>query len=519
MATDTSPVVVNPLLPECLEGHLTLDDFNGEDAVEFRPDDFSYYKGVLTSIVPGIVLGCLAAIAMIGVIIWTSVSFCRCCCTTRRKRTDRLPEDTIEDQFITADRTKENAYQVDAHFGLPKTLTWSEKYKVEKILNWSIVLFMLATVGVASWGIYSSIDHTNGVVGEFWNVFDLVENVAISVSNILTQLTGLIDEVEPALETVMKNEDLLLSAANNDQLLGLESLITNGLNELGNVKGILYDLKEPVRTAQEVANETFVQGLQGFRDSFESPTMAFQTTGRFIAIAVLFGMVILFSLVSAGFVVWGSYPRVGATAVIMLWLFVALLMFLGVGLLKGVNYVAEDGCLYTETFVVNYAGDYIGDPLAKKFALRAIEYYVNPIPPTEYVVGEAASKIVDPRAGDLLNLYETSGLEDLLLQLPTLTNLPVVSSVLSADLKSSLSSLASAAPEALDSIKEIDRIGSRTNIYDLYSAIKAYICCALSSDLSGLFDAWVATGCLSLVLATLCTWRLVWFVRKKYKYV
>lgn len=70
MATDTSPVVVNPLLPECLDGHLTLEDFNAEDAVEFRPDDFSYYKGVLTSIVPGIVLGCLAAIAMIGVIIW-----------------------------------------------------------------------------------------------------------------------------------------------------------------------------------------------------------------------------------------------------------------------------------------------------------------------------------------------------------------------------------------------------------------------------------------------------------------
>lgn len=63
-------MVVNPLLPDCLDGHLTLENFNAEDAVEFRPDDFSYYKGVLTSIVPGIVLGCLTAIAMIGVIIW-----------------------------------------------------------------------------------------------------------------------------------------------------------------------------------------------------------------------------------------------------------------------------------------------------------------------------------------------------------------------------------------------------------------------------------------------------------------
>lgn len=390
---------------------------------------------------------------------------------------------------------------------------------MKKILNWSIVLLMLATVGVASWGIYSSIDHTDRVVDEFWAVFNMVEDVAISVSRLLTQLTGLIDEVEPALETVMKNEDVLLSAANSGPLAALESVITSGLNELGNVKGILYDLKEPVQTAQSVANKTFVQGLQGFRDDFEPPTLAFQNTGRFVAIAVLFGMVILFSLLSAGFVVWGSYPRVGATSVILLWLFVTLLMFLGVGLLKGVNYITEDGCLYSETFVVNYAADYIDDPLAKKFALRAIDYYVDPQPPTEYVVGEAASKIVDEKAGDLLSLYETSGLGDLLAQLPALINLPAVSSVLSADLKASVSSLASAAPQALDSMKEIDRIGSRSNVYELYSAFKAYICCALSSDLSGLFDAWVATGCLSLVLASLCTWRLVWFVRQKYKYV
>ena len=48
-------------------------------------------------------------------------------------------------------------------------------------------------------------------------------------------------------------------------------------------------------------------------------------------------------------------------------------MLLGVGLLSGVNYVTKDGCLYAETFVVNYANDFIA-PEAKAYAMRAIEY-------------------------------------------------------------------------------------------------------------------------------------------------
>jgi hypothetical protein len=66
----TSSVVVNPLLPECLDGALTQEDVNPEAALAFRPNDYSYYKGVLTSIVPGLVLGCLAAVALIIVAVW-----------------------------------------------------------------------------------------------------------------------------------------------------------------------------------------------------------------------------------------------------------------------------------------------------------------------------------------------------------------------------------------------------------------------------------------------------------------
>jgi len=40
----TSSVVVNPLLPECLDGALTLDDVNAEAALAFRPNEYDYYK-------------------------------------------------------------------------------------------------------------------------------------------------------------------------------------------------------------------------------------------------------------------------------------------------------------------------------------------------------------------------------------------------------------------------------------------------------------------------------------------
>jgi len=40
----TSPVVVNPLLPECLDETLTLDDVNAEAALAFQPNEYSYYK-------------------------------------------------------------------------------------------------------------------------------------------------------------------------------------------------------------------------------------------------------------------------------------------------------------------------------------------------------------------------------------------------------------------------------------------------------------------------------------------
>ena len=90
------------------------------------------------------------------------------------------------------------------------------------------------------------------------------------------------------------------------------------------------------------------------------------------------------------------------------------------------------------------------------------------------------------------------------------------SSLLNSDLSQALNVVGPAITEVNSILVDIDAVASRQNVYGIYYATKEYICCTLHNDLSALFDDWVATGCLSLVLAILCSWRLVWFVREKY---
>lgn len=156
----------------------------------------------------------------------------------------------------------------------------------------------------------------------------------------------------------------ILDAANSAPIP--TDAVTGALGLLRDVREALVQVQTPLDEAIEVTNTTFVQGLLGLRNSLESPTMAFEETGRFIAIAVLFGLVILFSG-AAGALSYGCrFPRWTSTNIIFLWFFVMLLMFLGVGLLKGVNVVTTDGCLYAETFVYNFALERITNPLVRQ---------------------------------------------------------------------------------------------------------------------------------------------------------
>lgn len=133
-------------------------------------------------------------------------------------------------------------------------------------------------------------------------------------------------------------------------------------NTLETLSVQIQDAQGPIQDAVELTNNTFLGGFDDFRSTAEAPSTAFENTGRFVAFAVIFGMVILLGGLSTGFSYGCKYPRWTSTINILLWFFVALLMLLGVGLFKGVNYVTTDGCLYAETFIFNYAVNSISSP-------------------------------------------------------------------------------------------------------------------------------------------------------------
>lgn len=429
--------------------------------------------------------------------------------------------------------------EVNAHFGLPKDLSCTERFHVKKLLCWSIILMTAATVGASAWGIYASVKHTDNLVPGFWDVYGQVQDTANNVYGLLSRLVDTVESAEISLNVLVKNNAEIaalasgpLSAAliNATGSVGTAGTLTSVVDQLEPVSEILESVRQPLQEAANVSNETFVQGLKGFRDDIEPSTYVFQNTGRFIAIGVAFGLVILFAILAAALTIWTRWPRLGATSCILLWFMDALLMLLGVGLLNSIKYITEDGCLYAESFVVNLATERVpGD--ATQYALRAIDYYVDQSASTEYIPGQALTQIVSPVAAQLLTISEDPEVQAFLNQIPiilqalgTPTNsttvlapfVPSVSVSISPETTSALQNLGSQIPDLRDLLSDIDETASRHNVLNLYTSAKAYLCCTLSGDLSDLYVAWVITGVLALVLAILVTWRLVWLTREWY---
>lgn len=181
------------------------------------------------------------------------------------------------------------------------------------------------------------------------------------------------------------------------------------------------------------------------------------------------------------------------------------------------QYVTEDGCLYAESFVVNYATNQIGGDAAQ-YAVKAINYYVDQTGTSEYVPGQALTQIVDPLAAQLLALSQQPAVDSLLKSLSQAVQSPLVKTdtTISPETRAALEGLGAQIPALQQLLLNVDRTASRSNVNPLYMATKDYLCCTLSSNISDLYDAWVATGALSLALAILTTIRLVTVVGEWY---
>ena len=152
-----------------------------------------------------------------------------------------------------------------------------------------------------------------------------------------------------------------------------------------------------------------------------------------------------------------------------------------------------------------------------EYAIKAINYYIYQSGTNEYVPGQALTQIVDPLAAQLLALSQQPAVDSLFKSLPTVLQSPLLTAdTISPDTKAALEGLAARIPNLQQLLLDVDRTASRSNVNPVYTSTKEYLCCSLSSDISDLYDAWVATGVLSMALAILTTIRLVTFVREWY---
>lgn len=110
-----------------------------------------------------------------------------------------------------------------------------------------------------------------------------------------------------------------------------------------------------------------MQTIDDMQNRFKDPSLTFEDKGRLIAIAVMFGLTIITSMLVCAFTIRVRHPVWASMFAALFWLCVALLMLLGVGLLKGMHYVSRDTCLYVETFAMDLTDKKVQDPVKKEW--------------------------------------------------------------------------------------------------------------------------------------------------------
>lgn len=144
-------------------------------------------------------------------------------------------------------------------------------------------------------------------------------------------------------------------------------------------------------------------------------------------------------------------------------------------------------------------------------------YYFDFSSPLQEPNGTALKTIVGQPAKDLFEYLANPVFKQGLKAVETFSQLG--NAVPIPELQSAIEGLPDAISRAEQLLLDIDQLASRETITPLYSSGKSYLCCNLVESSDDLFDAWTATGCLGLVLALLCSVRIISFVVRNYRLV
>lgn len=107
--------------------------------------------------------------------------------------------------------------------------------------------------------------------------------------------------------------------------------------------------------------------------------MMIEDTLRPIIITVLFGLTLIAAIVALVLVLWKPRPSWASVAIAFLWFLTALLMIVGAGLFSGGLAVAEDSCLYIETYTIQYVLNKVDAPAKREWV--SLSFKENTIVP------------------------------------------------------------------------------------------------------------------------------------------
>lgn len=492
---------IEPLVPQCsLDNTLvTLEDFNPSKAGSFEPISWSYYKDVIPTCIPGLVLGALALIGFFFFIIWILVQYCTCNCCSGRGSKKGAAKDQ---QFV-----KEEGTYGSKKFGMDKKSRADHKPSYTWLVQTIIVAMTLATVGVSGWGIAASLESTDHQITNFWALVDQVDKKVANTTQNLNTLDQQLGTLQASTGQLAANAQAI---ANAIPALGLSNTgISTALTSLAGAGPAIESVRQGIQTGINTVEQYMGSTIASMENSFQDPTLFFEDKGRYIAIIVMFSLTIVASL-GAGFLsLRVGHPIWASVFVALLWLCVGLLMIMGVAFLQGLSTVSKDACLYIENFSVNYVQSNVADGQKKQWILNAMTYYFNQAEVVEEAPGAALAAVTGVDVTPVYNIVMGPEVSQLTRAVSAADpNMLASAGVPTASIQA-VQNIAALLQPVTTTLTKLDYEASRAGVAPLYRSVKSLICCDVASASNDLFTAWTVVGSLGLVLSVLCSIRIV----------
>lgn len=522
---------------------------NDAAAADFNIDRWSeYVQTLMIDLAPGIALGSLAFALFLLFIFWIWFRW-------RRRGTIRAArlakasaqaeekEQEQQAQFLSSTASGEgNGVAAAVPSGASASWTaapdaasaraaWRRSRRhltAGRLLRWTMLLFGAAVIGVSIWGLVQSIKATHGLIPNAWeivrNIETLVNEIEESLANTGKHLTDLAVSVK-ALQGLLQS---IVNLVASIPLLG-------NLIPLDTVKGFLGDTAtQAVNGMQDAAtvinneilptiNDDIKPALQSVLRN-EGWTTSIQDTWRFVVIAVLFGLLIIFVVLVAA---TAFRMRLGMTATVLvalLWLLIVIVQVLGLGILNGARSIADSACLYSEDLVYRRVNESLAsNPDTQETVLNALDYYFGRVNLTDSkgnqitVPPNGTEKCTADLTASLLSMVTNLDLRDALTYAYALSGaLPGISSAISAiplvpnSIKDPFVNSTAQLDLLLNEACNLTLLLVRENrVWPIYLQAKRYLCCELTQTIYDVWVPWVVAGVLAIVFAFLASARII----------